>query len=112
MFLFITLLLIFLYFKIARVHNKQESKSSLIYLQHAVVLVCAFLVFQYAFSNYAWYSVLIISLVAFIIAGLSIAAVQVGIFIDGKPLFGMSSIFKYIYILTALILLATLSLLV
>ena len=104
---FIVLLLIFLYFKIARVYNKQESKNTLIYIQHGVVALCAFLAFSYAFSHFSWYSVLLMSFISFIIAGLAITAVQVGIFIDGKPLFGIGSIFKYIYLLTALIVIST-----
>jgi len=103
MFTFIVLLLIFLYFKIARVYNKQESKSNVIYIQHGIVALCAFLVFAYAFNHFAWYSVLIMSWVSFMVAGLAITAVQIGIFVDGKPLLGVSFIFKYIYILTALI---------
>lgn len=104
---FIALLLVFLYFKIARVHNKQESKSKYIYIQHAIVAVSTLFVYQYAFTHFAWYSVLIISLISFIVAGLAITAILVGIFIDGKPLFGISTIFKYIYILTALIVVIT-----
>ncbi len=104
---FLIILLIFLYFKIARVYYKQESKSTAIYIQHAIVAISAFLVFAYAFSHFAWYNVLIMSVISFIIAGLAITAVQVGIFIDGKPLFGIGSIFKYIYLLTALIVIST-----
>ncbi len=104
---FFVLLLIFLYFKIARVYNKQESKSNIIYIQHAIVAISAFLIFAYAFSHFAWYIVLIMSIISFIIAGLAITAVQVGIFIDGKPLIGIGSIFKHIYILTALIVLCS-----
>ena len=111
MFTFIILLFIFLYFKIARVYSKQESKSNIIYIQHGVVALCAFLVFSYAFSNFSWYVVLFMSLVSFIVAGLAITAVQIGIFVDGKPLFGVSSIFKYIYILTVLIVLSSVILL-
>ncbi len=107
MFTFLVLLLIFLYFKIARVYNKQESKSNVIYIQHAIVALCAFLVFAHAFSYFAWYSVFMMSLISFIIAGLAITAVQVGIFVDGKPLLGVSSIFKYLYLLTALIVLGS-----
>ena len=107
MFTFIVIFLIFLYFKIARVYNKQESKSNKIFIQHAIVALSAFLVFSYAFSHFAWYTILIISLISFIVAGLAITAVQIGIFIDGKPLFGLSFIFKYIYILTALIAICT-----
>ena len=107
MFTFIVLLLIFLYFKIARVYNKQETKSNAIYAQHGIVALCAFLVFAYAFNHLAWYIVLAISLISFIVAGLAITAIQIGVFIDGKPLFGVSSIFKYIYVLTALIVLSS-----
>ena len=107
MFTFVVLLLIFLYFKIARVYNKQETNSNIIYAQHAIVALCAFLVFSYAFNHFAWYSVLIISLISFIVAALAITAVQLGIFIDGKPLFGVGVIFKYIYVLTALIVLSS-----
>ncbi len=91
--LYITIQLLFIYFKIARVHYKEEECTRFWKVQHAIVLLVAFLTFIYAFSHWAWYMVLLVSFLSFVIAAMIVVAVQLGIFIDGKPLLGMKAVY-------------------
>ncbi len=91
---YMTIQLLFIYFKIARVHKKEEECTSFWKVQHSIVALVALLSFIYAFSHWAWYVVLLVSFLSFVIAGMLIAAVQLGIFVDGKPLFGMKAVYK------------------
>ncbi len=100
----VAIFFIFLYFKIARVHKKEEFLSQRIIITHTIAAVGAFLIFAYAFSHYSAFIVLTESFVSFIIAALLITAVQVGIFVDGRPLIKMSHIYKSIPFLAAFLL--------
>jgi len=101
--IYIMIFLIFIYFKIARVHYKEEKSNLLWKVQHFTVAIIAILTYTYAFSHTTWLSILIASLFSFISAGLLITAVQLGIFIDGKPLFGMDKVYKNTIYLTLLL---------
>ena len=103
MLFYLTLFFIFLYFKIARVHKKEERVSNFIIAQHIVVTISAFLLFNYGFNNIHVLSILSFSFLFFIISALMVTAVQLGIFIDGKPLFGINKLFKLMPILTVII---------
>ena len=100
---FFDLLMVFLYFKIARVYHKEEKYSISFIIQHLIVAISSVILFRHAFLTQAWYVVGIETLVAFIAAALMITAVQLGIFVDGKPLFGMKRIYQNLYLLTAII---------
>ena len=102
---FITIFLIFLYFKIARVHKKEEKLDTKFLIQHIVVAIGAFVFYGYVFSNGHYVSAVIESFLSFILAAMAITAVQVGIFVDGKPFIGLSKIYKYSFLLVALIVL-------
>jgi len=97
---FLTFLLIFIYFKIARVHKKEEGKDKIIYIQHLIVLFLAILFYYTILSSGSYVAVIVDSIISFIAAGLAITAVQVGIFVDGKPFIGLSKIYKFLPILT------------
>lgn len=103
MLFYLSSLLIFIYFKIARVHKKEEILKLPVLLQHILVALSAFVVYYYGFTQISWYLVLLSSLIFFILAALMITAVQLGIFVDGKPQLGISSIYKYLPVLTSLI---------
>jgi len=103
MFETIAIFLVFLYFKIARVHKKEEFLSQKVIAMHIVAGVGAFLIFAYAFSHSSSFIVLIKSFLSFIIAALLVTAVQVGIFVDGKPLIKMSHIYKAMPFLAGII---------
>jgi len=100
----IAIFLVFLYFKIARVHKKEEFLSQKVIAMHIVAGVGAFLIFAYAFNHNSSFLVLIEGFLSFIIAALLITAVQVGIFVDGKPLLKMSHIYKIMPFLAGVIL--------
>jgi asparagine N-glycosylation enzyme membrane subunit Stt3 len=91
---YIALFLTFLYFKIARVHKKEEKLTNLHIVTHAVVAISAFAQLAYGFSHYSWIYVFVISFIFFIAAALMVTAVQVGIFVDGKPFIKISTLHK------------------
>ena len=101
--LYVTILLIFLYLKIARVHKKEENLTLLWKLQHTLVLIVTLLTYIYALNHMVWYMLLLVSLFSFVIAGMLITAVQLGIFVDGKPIFGMHKVYKNTIYLTLLL---------
>ncbi len=103
MMLYIMLPLIFIYFKIARVHRKEEKLNLFWKIQHTLVFIVAVLTFLYAINHMEWYMLVLVSLLSFIIAGILITAVQLGIFVDGKPLFGMHKVYKNTIYLTLLL---------
>lgn len=100
---FIAIFLIFIYFKIARVHKKEEFLTQKVIIMHIIVALSAFFIFAYAFSHTSPFIVLIESFLSFIIAALLVTAVQVGIFIDGKPLIKISHLYKAMPYLAAII---------
>jgi len=79
-------------------------------LQHSIVAIVSLFVFYHAFLEYEWYIVLAMSILFFIIAALLITVVQLGIFMDGKPLIGMHRVYKSTPYLVILIVICTLSL--
>jgi hypothetical protein len=103
MLFYLTLFLIFLYFKIARVHKKEERLTNLVVAQYMVVAVSSLLLYNYGFSHYSLWIVLLVSFIFFIVAALMVTAVQVGIFVEGKPLFGVGLLFKLMPFLAAII---------
>ena len=88
------LLLAFLYFKIARVYKKEELANINMLIQNVIVLAAVIVLFAYGFMHETWYIVLIVSYLFFILASLIVSAVQLGIFIDGKPFIKLSHLYK------------------
>jgi uncharacterized membrane protein YcaP (DUF421 family) len=88
------LLLAFLYFKIARVYKKEELANINMLIQNVIVLAAVIVLFAYGFMHETWYVVLIVSYLFFILASLMVSAVQLGIFIDGKPFIKLSHLYK------------------
>jgi len=95
--------LFFIYLKIARVHKKEEKLSALMILQHVLVSMAMTGTYFYGFSHLSWYLVVLTSLIFFIIAALIVTVVQLGIFVDGKPQFGISTFYKFLPLLTLII---------
>ncbi|MBU0631963.1 hypothetical protein KKA17_04900 [bacterium] len=104
MIFYVTLFFAFVYFKIARVHKKEERMSSLVLLQHFVVGICAVVLLYYGVLYVSWYFFMLSVLLFVIAASLMITVIQLGIFVDGKPMFGLSSAYKYLPLLTLVIL--------
>jgi len=94
MLFYIALFFAFLYFKIARVYRKEEKAQLHMHLQNAIVFVCVVALLLYGFMHQKWYMILIIGYIFFIMASLLVSAVQLGIFIDGKPLIKVSHLYK------------------
>jgi len=94
MLFFPTIFLLFLYFKIARVHIKMEKQTFLIKTLHFFVFLSAVLIYEYGFHYINPYAVISVSFIFFVITALMVTAVQVGIFIDGKPLIGIEKVYK------------------
>lgn len=95
--------LFFLYFKIARVYKKEEKSNKWMLLQNIVVGMSALSLLLYGFVSIKWYLLLLTSFVFFIMAALVITAIQLGVFIDGKPQFGLSKVYKFLPALTLVI---------
>jgi len=103
LFFYLSTFLFFVYLKIARVHKKEEKLNALLIIQHILVLISALSIYFYGFTHLSWYIVLLTSLIFFIVAALIVTVVQLGIFIDGKPQFGISKLYKFIPLLSLII---------
>lgn len=99
------LFLSFLYFKIARVHKKEERLSSVFLAQHFMTAVAIVSLLAYGFMYENLYVFVPILFVFASMVSMMITAVQVGIFVDGKPLFGLTQIYRYLSVLSIITLL-------
>jgi len=93
----------FLYFKIARVHHKEELRNPFMIVQHLIVLGAFLALFGYGLLHFTWYIVLVSAFLFFIISALMVSAVQVGIFMDGKPVIKLSTLHKLMPLLGLLV---------
>ena len=100
---YVTLFLAFLYFKIARVYNKEEKLNTNFWVLNFIVVIAIGALIIYGFMHETWYVLLMVGYLFFIIAALIVAAVQLGIFIDGKPFIKISHLFKSLAIIGMLI---------
>jgi len=94
MIFYLALFLAFLYFKIARVYKKEEKPNANFWVLNALVAVAVTALIVYGFMHESWYIVLIVSYLFFVAAALLVSAVQLGVFIDGKPFVKISHLFK------------------
>jgi len=105
MLFYLALFFALLYFKIARVHKKEERASSSAYKLHffVVAAIMSLLVNGFLYENL--YLFIPILFVCVTVVSLMVTAVQLGIFVDGKPLFGLKHMYKYLPALRVLVLL-------
>ncbi len=94
MIFYTSLFLAFLYFKIARVYKKEEQSNLNMRIQNSIVFAAIVTLFVYGFTHKTWYVVLVVSYLFFIFSSLFVSAVQLGIFIDGKPFIKISYLYK------------------
>ncbi|HFB53716.1 MAG TPA: hypothetical protein ENJ67_03205 [Sulfurimonas autotrophica] len=94
MLFYLALFFAFIYFKIARVYKKEEKSNLNMLVQNVIVLAAVIALFVYGFMHETWYVVLIVSYLFFIMASLLVSAVQLGVFIDGKPFIKISHLYK------------------
>jgi hypothetical protein len=111
MLFFTTLFIIFFYFKLARVHKKGEIVDNKTYIMHTIVALCAVAIYGYGVNHYSYLSVAMFSFIFFIVAALMITAVQVGVFVEGKPFIGISKLYKFMPIIAGAIAVLTIILL-
>jgi len=94
MLFYFALLLSFIYFKVARVYKKEEKSNTSMLIQNVIVLAAVIALLSYGFLYKSWYLVIIVSFIFFIFSSLIVSAVQLGIFIDGKPFIKLSHLYK------------------
>ena len=96
--------LILLYFKIARVHAKEEHVSLVLWISHLWVIISAMGLVIYALMHDVGVPSFVgMGVVFAIMVSFMITALQLGIFVDGKPLLGLSRVYRYLSTLAGLI---------
>ncbi|QOP43087.1 hypothetical protein FJR45_03605 [Sulfurimonas sediminis] len=90
------LFLAFFYFKIARVYKKEEKANLNMNIQNTLVFIAIVALLVYGFTHKTWYTVLLVSWLFLILASLMVSAVQVGVFIEGKPFVKLSHLYKFL----------------
>jgi len=98
------LYMLYFYFKLARVHRKEEVLTPVVALSHAAVFISAVLLYRYGFTHYSSTVMGISSLLFFILAAFNVTAVQLGIFKDGKPLLGITRLYQFMPVISGLLL--------
>lgn len=110
MIFYIALFFAFLYFKIARVHKKEELMRPIMLAQHIIVAIAVTAILYYGVIYIDWYVFIPFSFLFAIMASLIITTIQLGIFVDGKPMFGLSRLYNYLPLLSTFITLLSSSL--
>ena len=95
MLFYLALFFAFLYFKIARVHRKEEKTSRILLAQHWLVGLAILAILRYGGLYVSWYVFMPLLFLSATMASLMVTAIQLGIFVDGKPLFGLTQTYKY-----------------
>ena len=102
-----TLFLAFLYFKVARVHKKEERMKNSMRVQHLIVGLSIVALFIYGARYFEWYALVAFLFLFATIVSLMVTTIQLGIFVDGKPLFGITEVYKKLPFLSVLIIVNT-----
>jgi len=93
---FLASFLFFIELKIIRVFKKEEGFIPSILLQLLLILISAAVFYKYAYLNLGLVTIILSSIVFFIIAEFAIVSVQLGYFKDGKPVFGLTKLYKFV----------------
>jgi len=101
--LYATLFLALFYFKVFRVRRKQEQRSFLTQVEDAVSNSALFALVIFGFLSEPWYMMLFALVIMSVIASLIVTAVQLGFFIDGKPVFGISKLYALMPLLSVMV---------
>ena len=94
MLFYLSLFLGLLYFKIFRVRRAQEKKAVGTTVEAIFANTALAVIVLFGFVSEPWYLLLFAVVGMNIMASLMVTAVQLGIFIDGKPLLGLSQLYK------------------
>lgn len=92
-----------LYFKVFRVRRQQEKLSFWTKVKGILTLTLALALVIFGFATAPWYTILIAIVVMNIMASLMITTVQLGIFIDGRPLFKISAVYRWMPLLALVV---------
>ncbi|MDD2356801.1 MAG: hypothetical protein PHX13_02695 [Thiovulaceae bacterium] len=106
---YLALFLAFLYFKIARVYKKEEKTSLLISVQNILVALASIAILLYGVLYVEWYLFVPFIFIFATLVSFMITAIQIGVFVEGKPIFGLTHIYKYLPYLTFAIFISTFS---
>jgi len=106
---YLTLLFGVFYFKMFRVRRAQERRTSAMTIEAFFANSALLTVVVYGFMTQTWYLVLLAAALMNIMASLMIAAVQLGIFVDGKPLVKLSQTYKMMPVLALAVVSGTLT---
>ncbi|WP_345975072.1 hypothetical protein [Sulfurimonas sp. HSL3-7] len=98
-----TLFLGLLYFKIFRVRRKLEKKAVGTTLEGFFANTALAVIVLFGSLSEPWYLLLTTVVGMNIMASLMVTAVQLGIFIDGKPLLGLSQLYKVMPLLAMVV---------
>lgn len=102
MLLYPTLFFGLLYFKIFRVRRQQEKIPFWRNAKGVLTLVATLTLIIFGFLTQSWYAILIAIVLSAVMASLMITTVQLGIFIDGNPLFKISAVYRWMPLLALL----------
>ena len=94
MLFYLTLFFGFVYFKIFRVRREMEVPTTFENLESLFALSAFIAVVIFGFITMSWYLVLIWAFVFFLMAAVMVSAVQLGMFVDGKPILVISQVYK------------------
>lgn len=100
---YLLLFLAFLYSKIARVHKKEERVTARHTLSHVLAALAGTALAVYGIMYEHRYLMLPSALLFFILSSLMITAVQLGIFVDGKPMLGLTRIYHALPLLSVVL---------
>jgi len=107
MLFYFTLFLAFVYFKIFRVRRELEVPTTFENIESLVTLATIAGLVVFGFMHFTWYILLIAGFVFFLMAAVMVSAVQLGMFVDGKPILVISQVFKLMLPLALVILALT-----
>ena len=65
-------------------------------IQNTLVFIAIVALLVYGFTHKTWYIVLAVSYLFLILASLMVSAVQVGVFIEGKPFVKLSYLYGFL----------------
>ena len=95
MLFYLALFLAFLYFKIARVHKKEEILTRSIKILHILTGAAITAILVYGTLYIEWYFFVPFIFIFATMASLMVTTVQLGIFVDGKPLLGIGRVYTF-----------------
>ena len=104
---YLCLFLIFFYFKISRVQKNEEKISKYIKFRNIFIFITSVLLFISFYKTLALFSIIIFSVLFFILNEILITVIKLGIFVNGKPILTISKLYSTLNIISLIIILLT-----